>query len=345
MTTRRDALLVLPALSAASLARAQAPKSAKPKRIGDLNSGPGPERSDPDKPIIGEERFWGELRKSGWVLGENVVAERAFAHGRLDRLASLAEELVRKRVDVVLTDGEEASVAAARATRDIPILFTTGVVWPVELGLIDSLARPGRNVTGFTDHAGADTVNKRLEFLQAIAPSAKRLSWLWGAPTTALQTVAGGQFDPVPSLASAASALGFETRFHVVRAPEQIADVFAEIVSWRAQAITAGGQTVVLARQRLGELALRHRLPIAAIHRGYLASGALLCYGPSREDWAARMDRSFVYLDRILRGGRPAELPVVQPSRYELVINMKTADTLGLTVPSSVLQRADELIR
>jgi putative ABC transport system substrate-binding protein len=152
MPTRRDALLALSALSAARLAHAQAPKPGKPKRIGDLNTTPGPERSDPDKPIQGEEPFWDELRKRGWVLGVNVVIERAYANGKLDRLAGLAEELVRKRVDVVLTDGQEASVAAARATRDIPILFQSGSAWPVELGLIDSFAKPGRNVTGFTDH-------------------------------------------------------------------------------------------------------------------------------------------------------------------------------------------------
>ena len=345
MPTRRDALLALSALSAARLAHAQVPKPGKPKRIGDLNTTPGPERSDPDKPIQGEEPFWDELRKRGWVLGVNVVIERAYANGKLDRLAGLAEELVRKRVDVVLTDGQEASVAAARATRDIPILFQSGSAWPVELGLIDSFAKPGRNVTGFTDHSGTETVNKRLEFLRAIVPDAKRLSWLWGAPTTAMLTVAGGRFDPVPSLVSAAGALGFETRFHVVRTPEEIADVFAEIVSSRAQAITAGGQTVNMAQEPLGELALRHRLPIAAIHRGYLAAGALLAYGPSNEDYASRRDRWLDYLDRILRGTRPAELPVVQPTRYELVINTKTASALGLTIPRSVQQRADELIR
>jgi putative tryptophan/tyrosine transport system substrate-binding protein len=238
-----------------------------------------------------------------------------------------------------------AAVAAARATRSIPILFFGGVVWPVEFGLVDSFAKPGRNVTGFTDHAGAETVTKRLQFLRAIVPNARRLSWLWGSPTTAEDTVSGDQFNPLPLLESTTGVLGFTTRFHALRAPEDIADVFAEIVSWGADAITTGGPTANLAQRQIGELGLHHRLPIAAFHRGYLGSGALLSYAPTQADRRSTFDRSIAYLDRILRGERPADLPVVQPNEYELVINMKAAKVLGLQIPASVLQRADELVQ
>jgi putative tryptophan/tyrosine transport system substrate-binding protein len=344
MTTRRAALMALPALSAAPFAGAQTPRPGQPKRIGDLSMHVGPEGSDPSKPLEGEGRIWDDMRKKGWILGENCLNYRVFANSKPERLPRLVEELVRARVDVILTDGEDAAVAAARATRTIPIL-ATGLTWPVEIGLIEGFAKPGRNVTGFADHAGAGTVNKRMQFLRAMVPGAKRLSWLWGGSAVAIETVAGGQFDPAPLLESEARALGFDLRIHVVRAPDDMSDVFAEVISWAAHAVTAGGWQVWSAREELARLGLRHRVPVAAFNRSYVSAGALLSYGPT--SWGGVAVDTYVleYLDRILRGARPAELPVIQPSRYELVINTKTAKSLGLTISQALQLQAQELLQ
>jgi putative ABC transport system substrate-binding protein len=282
------------------------------------------------------------LSKKGWILGDNIVVERVYANWKTERLPALAAELVRKRVDVITCD-DETMVAAARATQSIPILFGRALM-PMEQGLIESFAKPGRNLTGTAMHAGTEVATKRLEFLRAIARG-DRLSWLWGGDTRFAGTVAGGRFDIAKMYESAAARLGFNVRLHFVPAPADIDKVFEEIVDWKAQAITGGGRQVFEVRNRVAEFALRNRLPLANNSRGYVEAGGLLSYGPPDSE-AVLLGQGFVeYLDRILRGAKPAELPVIQPSRYELVINMKTAKTLGLTIPQSVLQRADETIQ
>jgi putative ABC transport system substrate-binding protein len=172
--TRRDVLMMLSLLGAGLGARAQVPKSGRPRRIGIL------QLVDPSRTLEDDRDFWIAMTRIGWILDDNIVVERAYADGNEVRLASLAEELVRKRVEVILTLGQAAPVAAARATRTIPIVFF-GVLWPVEQGLIDSFARPGRNVTGIAAYTGIEVTNKRLEFLREIVPAAKRLSWVWQA--------------------------------------------------------------------------------------------------------------------------------------------------------------------
>jgi putative tryptophan/tyrosine transport system substrate-binding protein len=337
--------MAVPMLFAISTAVAQAPRPSKFRRIGFLSVWPGPDKTDRNKAIEDELPFWESMRKKGWTLGDNVIAERVYAHWKVERLLGLAQELVRRRVDIILCRWtEEAMVAAARATQTIPIVFANAFL-PVEQGLIDSYARPGRNLTGTAMYAVTEVTAKRLEFVRAVAPNAKRLSWLWGGDSLSFETVAGRRFDMTPTLDATTKALGFETRFHIVRSPEDIADVFGEVTDWRAQAITAGGVTLGTVQERIAEFAVRHRLPSAFSNRSYVASGGLLSYGVSDSEMESLDLRLVEYVDRILRGARPADLPVLQPSRYELVINMKTASALGLTIPQLLLARVDDVIQ
>ena len=337
MTTRRDALKVLPLVCAPSLALAQIPKFGEPKRIGVLSV-------EEDRRTPTEERpFWIALSKKGWVLGKNLLVEPAYADGKPERLQELAEELIRKRVDVILS-GRDEILAAARATRTIPIVCIE-LLWPVEQGLIDSNARPGRNVTGLTVYTGIEVGNKRLQFLREIVPAAKRLSWLWGLNSISVETLAGSSVDMASVSEAAAKSMGFETKFHIARTTGDLDAVFADMIDWHAQAVLAAGRPVWEARQHVAELALRHRLPSAFVSREHVEAGGLLSYGIPASEWDRIGIRQVEYVDRILRGALPADLPVERPNRYELVINMKTAKALGVTIPQSVLLRADEVIQ
>ena len=218
------------------------------------------------------ERFWlpglrAKLKTLGWIEGQNLVIESAFADTKVERLAALAEELVRKRVDVILAYPDLPAIAAARATRTIPIVFVN-VSWPVEQGLIESYGRPGRNVTGVSTYTGLEVSAKRLEFLKAVAPTATRLSWILGSPTE--QTVDGAGFDIRPLLSQAAGSLGYEVRYHFVQKSEDLDPVFADILASRAQALSvAGNPATFVARERIAAFALSNRLPTAAAVSGW----------------------------------------------------------------------------
>ena len=335
---RRDAILVPLALGATGAQLqvfAQAPTANSARKIGTLELGadeatPGPQRS-----------LSVALRKLGWIEGENLTIERRYAEFKHERLAGLAEDLVRRRVDLILSGGPVATIAAARATRTIPIVFA-GAVSPVESGLIDSFARPGRNLTGYVFSSGIEVSIKRLQFLREIAPEARRLSWIVADST---ETVAGGRFDETPFMESAAKSLNFETRFYITRRVEDIDTALGEITRWGAQAVSAGGQYVYPARQRIAEFALRHRLPSTFPFRPNVEAGGLLSYGPLEAEVMRMNFRYTEYIDRILRGASPADLPVEQPNKYELLINLKTAKALGITIPPSLLARADAVIQ
>ena len=266
------------------------------------------------------------------------------SHAELDatRLAKLAEQLVRRRVEVIIANGPEAAVAATRATRSIPIVCFN-LVWPEEQGLIESFAHPGRNVTGVSFYTGIETSTKRLQFLREIAPGAKRLSWLW--PPDYQEKVDGGAFNVIPTLESMAGGLGFELRLHAVRKSEDIEKGLREALAWRAHAITASSEYVIHARKRVADFALQHRLPSAFPAWEIVEAGGLLSYALARAELASLVGRSLAYVDRILRGTRPADLPVERPSRYELVINLRTAKALGLTIPDTMRVRADRVVR
>jgi ABC-type uncharacterized transport system substrate-binding protein len=333
---RRHILLASGAMLAAWLARAQAPKAGHPRRIGVLGLS-----FEPKIPAAQRAGVIA-LRKLGWIEGENLIVERAYAELRIERLTALAEGLLRKRVEVVWTDGSQSALAAARATQTVPIAFSNAV-WPLETGLIDSFARPGRNLTGTSIFAETGTSTKRLEFLREIVPTAKRLSRLSQPDLT--ETLAGGTFDMGAVWDAAAERLGFVGRAHAIRKEGDIDAAFAEIAAWPAQAINAsGGDYTFGVRQRIAEFALSNRMPSVFSSRSFVEAGGLLSYAPLPAEGMTLLVRSFEYVDRILRGARPSELPVERPSRFELVINMKTAKALGLKIPQTLLARADRVI-
>ncbi len=283
------------------------------------------------------------MRRKGWMLDQNLVVDRSYASGSKELLAKLAEEFVQRRVDLILAPGPAESIAAARATRDIPIL-SLDTYFPIEQGLIDSYARPGRNVTGFAIFQELEMSHKRLEFLREIVPTAKRLAWLsFGGRTFGADTVSGGRFEALPLREAAARALNFEPRFFLVASPADVEGVMREVVAWRAQAISVGGD-LFEPHRRIADLALRHRLPGAFGFSEQAEVGGLLSY--TLADTSDYDDKRLAdYMDRLLRGTPPRDLPVEGTDRYELIINMRTAYVLGLTVPKSLQLRADRIIR
>ena len=335
MTTRREALLALPLICGQSIVCAQAPTGMAPRRMGEFAIWP-------DSPTPREHRpLYVALREKGWTLGQNLTIEPAYANWNAAQLDALAQELVRKKVDVIVCWSDAPSVAAARATRTIPIVFNNGF-FVVELGVVDSDSRPGRNATGLGFYAGLDVAFKRLGFLRELVPTARRLSWVFGE---AAETVAGVRFDQAAVLRPPAESLGFETRFHLFSAPQQVEAVFEEIIAWRAEVVMAIGAPVFVARKRFAELLLRNGLPSAFVSRENVQAGGLLSYGPGPPDAKYRQARFVDYLDRVLRGTPPAELPVERPRRYDFALNLKTAKSLDLAVPRSMILSADELIQ
>ncbi len=331
MDRRRFVAFVGSAL-AAPLVRAQA--QTKLPVLGILS--PHPE----EPPEVSEKNpFVKRRRELGWVHGKTLTIERAFGEGREDRLPELASALVAKKVAVIWALGPEAAVAAARATTTIPIVFW-GVAFPIEQGLINSYARPGRNVTGVAWFASPEVDGKRLELLREIAPAAKRLARI-SVPTT-VSTVGGARTTIQTSSSLIAQRLGYEIREFPVEKAENFEPAFAGILAWRAEALSVAGATLtVRARQRLAEFAIRNRLPSAFTLSGFVEAGGLVSYAI---DWRPTMAQTADYIDRILRGAKPADLPVDLPSRYEMAVNVKTAKALGLTIPQSILLRADRVI-
>ena len=336
---RRDtitALLALGTTAGSRVARAQSKPAVQTKTLGVLVP-----MSSQDAERLFRGALRAELKTRGWIEGQNLVIEGAFADYKSERFPALAEELVRKRVDVIWAINAEAAVAAARATKTIPIVFL-GVPWPVETGLIDSFARPGRNVTGVSTYTGIEVSTKRLEFLKAIAPTATRLSWILSAGMEA--KVNGGNFNIRPLLDPAVKRLGYEVRYHMVAKNEDLDLAFADIRDWRAQALAvAGGPVTFAARERIAAFALDNRLPSAAASSWFVEAGGLLSYNAAGGNDAS-IAPSVAYVDRIFRGAHPADLPVDRPGTYELVINLKTAKALGLQIPQSVLLREPRLI-
>jgi putative ABC transport system substrate-binding protein len=285
------------------------------------------------------EFYSARLRELGWVVGENLLLENASSEGREDRLPSLAAALVAKQVDVIWVAGPEAAIAAARATKTIPIAFY-GVGFPVEHGLVDSLARPGRNVTGFASLAGSEPA-KGIELLKEVAPKFSRLAWI--GVETVVTTLAGGEVRVVrQGVEDAAARLQLEIRRFSISQREDFDAAFAAIRDSRAQAMGIDFTALTFReRQRLADFAGRQLLPSVSAFREFVEAGGLLSYGANRRDMARR---SFAYVDRILRGARPSELPIELPSSFELGVNLKTAKALGLTVPQSILVRADRVV-
>ena len=251
--------------------------------------------------------------------------------------AAYADELHKLQMYL---DTLQASVAAARASTTIPIVFW-GVTFPVEQGLIDSYARPGRNVTGVTWNAGAQMFGKMLEIVRQISPGAVRIAHF--TYPTALRTVAGGQTDALDrEMASAARSLGMEARSLPISKREDFVGAFKEVLAFRAQALAVGTTWLsYLELKSILAFASRNRLIDVYDTRQFVDAGGLISYGP---DNLYLRERAAVYADRILRGARPADIPVEQPTQFELAVNLKTARSLGVAIPQSLLLRADQVI-
>jgi putative ABC transport system substrate-binding protein len=275
------------------------------------------------------------LREHGYVEGTNIKIESRFAYNRFDRLPDLARELIGLRVDVLVTYVTQASLAAKQSTSTIPIVMI-GVGDPVGSGLVSSLSRPGANVTG-TAGSFVESAGKRLQLLSEAVPNLKRVAVLWNPDNTVFQAQVLDQTH------AAARPLGIELRLFEARGPESIEHAFAAMAKQGVTAVNVLPDPVLAANYpRIAAVATKMRLPSVTAISGYAEAGGLLTYGPSFPDMARNAGG---YVAKILKGAKPGDLPVEQPTKFELVINLKTAKALGLTIPQSLLLRADEVIQ
>ncbi len=327
---RRDTVLALLALGAAPLG-AVAQQTAKVARIGYLspNLAASPQLRD---------AFLQGLRDLGYVEGRNVVIEYRDAEGKLEQLPALAAKLVALNVDVIFVGGgTRVTLAAMQATKTVPIVFT-GVGDPVESGLVTNLARPGGNVTGLSS-LGPELVGKRLELLKQAIPRVDRVAVLWLPGALGERT----DKDMLTGADVAARALGVRLQFVEARGPDEFARAFSDMRSARAGAVTVlPSNRFLREHRRLVDLAAENRLPAVYTSREFVDAGGLMSYGANSADLYRR---AATYVDKILKGAKPGDLPVEQPTKFELVINLKTAKALGLTIPQSVLTHADDLIQ
>ena len=273
------------------------------------------------------------LKEAGYVEGQNVTIENRWAEGKYDRLPELARDLVRQQVAVIAATTTPAVLAAKAATPSIPIVFETAGD-PIKLGLVDSLNRPGRNVTGVTQ-LNSELVSKRLGLLHDLIPTATIIGLLLNPNDPRAETQSG-------DMQEAAHALGLQ--IHIINASTEgeIDSAFATLARLRAGALIVGtGEFFNSRPEQLAELAARHAMPAFYQLRQFAAAGGLISYGTSITD-AYR--QAGVYTGRILKGAKPADLPVLRPTKFELIINLKTAKALGLTIPPGVLAIADEVI-
>ena len=299
----------------------EAQPAGKVYRIGFLRAG--------EPPRLFIEEFRQGLRELGYVEGQNLIIE--FRIGTLDQLPQLAEELVRSKVDVILASASSAGIAAKNATTTVPIVFTS-LSHPVEIGLVKSLARPGGNITGLTVNVGAHA-GKRLELLRELVPTLRRVAVL---------THPGHPTDPVQrkEMEEAARALGLQLNPTAVRGPEDFEAAFKAV--GRADGLVHIDTPLFTThRARLAELAAKSRLPAIWAHSTIVEAGGLMSYGTYIP---ALFRRAAIHVDRVLKGTKPADLPVEQPTKFELVINLKTAKALGVTIPPLLLLQADQLI-
>jgi putative ABC transport system substrate-binding protein len=307
---------------------AQAQQARKVPRIGFLSL-----TSASDRPLL-LDAFRQGLRELGWVEGAKFVIDYRYADDRIDRLAEMATELVRLKVDVIVSWGSQGVTAARTATRSIPIVMIA-VRDPVGIGLIASLAHPGGNVTGVSGYAGLEIVAKQLELLKEIVPQIRRLAIL-SNPTNAYHQLA------IKEMNIAARSLGMQLQLLEARGPNEFDRAFEAMARERVGGLIVVSDAMLNAHRReLADLAARSRLPAAYGVIESVEAGGLMSYGPS---FLELFRRSAAYVDKILKGAKPADLPVEQPTKFELVINLKTAKAMGLTIPPSLLQRADQVI-
>lgn len=273
------------------------------------------------------------LRERGYIEGENIAIEYRSANEHTDRLPALAAELLAMKVTVIVATGTTTIQAAKDSTKTTPIVIAAGAD-PVEMGFAQSLARPGGNITGLSI-LGSDMIQKRLELLRQTVPQAKTAAFL-------LQGANPGNPVFVRAITNAAPALGLRIHVVQVRNVSELDGAFTGMVRAKADALMVIEDPVFVTNaKRIADLALHHRFPTILGNRLYVTAGGLMAYGLVSEDLYRR---AAFFVDRILKGAKPADMPIEQPTRFELVINMKTAKTIGLTISPSLLQRADHVI-
>jgi putative ABC transport system substrate-binding protein len=292
-----------------------------------------------DQPHL--EAFKQGLRERGYTEGKNIFLDYRYAEGKLDRLPSLANGLVELKVDVIVTTSGNSARAAAGATKTIPIVLTTGAD-PVKAGLAESLARPGRNITGLSI-IEEDLSGKRVEILKETFPRMTRLAYLWNPMAVAYSantTSVNPSYDEAEKITR---SLGVQLLPYRVRSLDEIEKAFVDMAKVRPQALLVlQSPLMTLNSKRIVELALEQHLPGIYPSNQFAQEGGLIAYGPVIADLYRR---AATYVDKILKGAKPADLPIEQPTKFELVINLKTAKQIGLTIPPTVLARADRVIR
>ena len=314
---------------------------AKVYRIGFLfgNTGPAPTDTTPQNCPLKGGPIWGALveglRERGYLQGQNLVLECRYAEGRDERAPALAAELVSRNADLLVAIGTAYVRAAQQATSTLPIVMV-GVINPVGRGLVASLAQPGGNVTGLAGAAGSDIAGKLLQLLKEAVPTAARLAVLW---------YSSGPAESVfqKDLQAAAQALGVTLQWYVVRAPEELEGAFTAMTQAAAQALLVLPDPFIETHiQQIVDLAAQSKLPAVYPFTQAVNAGGLMAYQTNQPAIFRRIN---FYVDKIFTGAKPGDLPVEEPTKYDLVINLTTANALGLTIPQSVLSRADAVIQ
>jgi putative tryptophan/tyrosine transport system substrate-binding protein len=297
-----------------------------PRRVGALNNSQN----------LAIAKVWQEgLRGHGWIEGKNLIMDYRYFEGHAERLPALAAELVGLKPDLIVCSSPQAALALKSATANIPILFVA-VADPVGIGLVQSLSRPGGNITGFTTIAPGDFIGKRIEILRELVPGASKIALL-ANPDNPMH-----RLELAEEIPRTARKLGVALPIVEARTAEELDAAFASAAAQHADAIVDIGDPLTFQQApRVVALAAKHHLPATYLFRQSANEGGLIVYGPDLFDL---FRRAVGYVDKILKGTKPSDLPVEQPTKFELVINLKTAKELGLTVPSSLLVRADEVI-
>jgi putative ABC transport system substrate-binding protein len=311
---------------------AEAQQAGKVWRIGWLLTG---SLESPETQLL-RDAFREGLRERGYIEGQNIVIEYRPADGRIERFPRLASELVRLKLDLIVAANTPAARAAQQATTTIPIVVPV-MGDPVGDGLVASLARPGGNITGLT-FLGPELVPKRVGLLKEALPRVSRVAALWHPGGYSEGTTR----DMVKQTEAAAHTLGVQLQLVGVRGPDELDRAFSTMTREHADALIVFPSPMLFnERRRIVDLAIQHRLPSISVAREFVELGGLIAYGASIP---GLVRRSATYVDKILKGARPGDLPVEEPTKFELVMNMKTAKALGLTIPQSLLQRADRVI-
>ncbi len=329
---RREFILALGGAAAAWPFAARAQQAPKVARIGYLTIG-SLESPEARKSL---DTFREGLYELGYIEGQNIVIEYRAADGKIERLPALAAELARLRLDLIVAGATPAGLAAQQAFTTTPIVVAA-MGDPVRDGLVASLARPGGNITG-TTFLGPELVPKRLALLKEILPKISRVAVLWHPGAFGERTMR----DMLNEIADAAGTLGMQLQLVEVREPNELDHAFSTMARERAEALFQFPSAMLFSeRRRIVELAAMHRLPSMFNGREFVQLGGLIAYGVSLSDLSRR---SATYVDKILKGAKPSDLPVEQPTKFELIINLKTAKALGVEIPATVLARADEVI-